>query len=335
MGYNFNMSLSSRIRVAVLRGGQSLGYSTSLKTGEHVLSALREMPEIYEPIDIFISIRGEWHRGGLVEEPHRALRHADVVWNALHGSYGEDGQVQRVLEGLQIPFTGSSAVASALSMNKEMAKRLYKQHSLLTPAHTLITKDNLDDNRLITVFRTYLHPVIVKPVDAVESLGVRKVATFPELKQVVKETLNYSPRVLVEEFIKGDEVSCIVIDDAKGERIYALLPASPELPPRLGEAGQRGEPSSKFRLKLKVEENSPRFGEAGKEIEEMAKRAHEALGLRHYSGSDFIITPKRKIYILETNSLPALHEGSLAHTSLRATGWRSRDFVDHVLKLAM
>lgn len=301
------MNLSSKIRVAVLRGGPSSGYDASLKTGEHILRTLRDMPETYEPLDIFISKDGEWHCGGLVYEPHRALQHADVVWNALHGSYGEDGQVQRVLEGLQIPFTGSSAVASTLAMNKDLAKRLYQEHSLLTPAHELITEDNLNDDRLIAIFRNYLHPVIIKPANASGSLGVFLAHTFHELKQKISQVFSYSPRVLVEEFIKGDEVSCAVIEGAKGERVYALLPSS--------------------QSKLKVEEN--------KQVEGMAKRAHEALGLSHYSGSDFIITPKRKIYILETNSLPVLHKDSLTYHSLHATGWRSRDFVDHVLKLAV
>ncbi|MDP3875076.1 MAG: hypothetical protein Q8Q22_00960 [bacterium] len=311
------MNLSSKIRVAVLRGGLSNGYDTSLKMGEHILSALREMPEVYEPTDIFISKDGEWHRGGLVYEPHHALQHTDVIWNALHGSYGEDGQVQRVLEGLQIPFTGSSAVASALAINKDMARRLYRKNSLLTPAHELITEDNLNEDRLIDISRNYLYPVIVRPArrssdeqaNASESLGVSLVHTFHELKQTIKEAFTHSPRVLVEEFIKGNEVSCAVIEGARGERIYALLP------------------SSKSKFKLKVEEN--------KEIEGMARRAHEVLGLSHYSSSDFIITPKRKIYILETNSLPVFHEDSLMHHSLHATGWRPRDFVDHVIKLTM
>ncbi len=299
------MSLSSKIKVAVLRGGPSNEYNVSLKTGEHILSTLREMPDVYEPVDIFISRDGEWHSGGLVEEPHRALRYTDVVWNALHGSYGEDGQVQKVLESLRISFTGSSAVASAFSMNKEITKRFYRQHSLLTPAHELITKDNLSEDRLVAIFRNYLHPVIVKPANASGSLGVRKARTFHELKQAIKETFNYSPKVLVEEFIKGEEASCFVTEEAKGEKFYALLPTG----------------------RLSVAEN--------KSVEEMAKKAHEVLGLRHYSGSDFIITPKKKIYILETNSLPALHESSLMHSSLKATGWRPREFVDHVLGLAM
>jgi len=319
LGYNKDMNLSSKIKVAVLRGGPSSDYDASLKTGEYILSALRDMSEVYEPVDIFISKNGEWHRKGLVYEPHRALEHSDVVWNALHGSYGEDGQVERLLESLQIPFTGSSAVASALALNKEMARRLYRKHSLLTPAHELITEDNFGEERLIDIFRNFLFPVIVKPANTSGSLGVSLAHTFLELKQTIKETFAHSPRVLVEEFIKGNEVSCVVIEDVKGERIHALLPASPEL--------QRGEPSSKSKFKLEIEES--------KRIEEMAKRAHEALGLSHYSGSGFIVTPQRKIYILETSSLPMLHENSLVPRSLHAAGWRPRDFVDHVLRLAV
>src|SRR3989339_1871705 len=171
------MIFSSKIRVAVLRGGPSDDYDTSLRTGGHVLATLRDMPETYEPLDIFISKRGEWHREGLAHKPHRALQYADVVWNALHGVYGEDGQVQRILESLQIPFTGSSAVASALAMNKDMAKRLYQEHSLLTPAHELITEDNLNEDRLIDIFRSYLPPMVVKPT---RRSGMSLVHTFDE-----------------------------------------------------------------------------------------------------------------------------------------------------------
>lgn len=303
------MNLSPKIKVAVLRGGPSNEYDVSLRTGEHILSTLRGMPKTYEPVDIFISKDGEWHLNGLVHEPHQAMHGVSVVWNALHGSYGEDGQVQKLLEDMRIPFTGSDATASALSMDKDMTKRLYRQHSLLTPAHELITEESLNEDQLIAIFRNYLHPVIVKPANASGSLGVRLARTFHELKQAVKGTFSHSPRVLVEEFIKGDEASCVVIEGARGEKFYALLP------------------SSKSGFKLKMEEN--------KQIGEMTKQAHEILGLRHYSSSDFIVTPKRKIYILETNSLPVLHTDSLMHRSLEITGWHPRDFVDHVLKLAM
>lgn len=303
------MASSSKIRVAVLRGGPSYGYENSLETGRHILSALREMPDAYEPSDIFISRSGEWHREGLVEEPYGALRHTDVVWNALHGPYGEDGQVQRILEDLRLPFTGSGAEASALSVDKDAAKRIYRKLSLPTPAHELFTEEDLNEDRLIAVFRTYLHPVIVKPADGAGSVGVRLARTFHELKEAVRRIFSHSPKVLVEEFIKGGEASCVVVEEARGEKLYTFLPVG------------------RSEFKLGPEEN--------RQIEEMAKKAHEALGLHHYSGSDFIVTPNRKIYILETNSLPTLHEGSPTHQALGATGWQVRDFVEHVLKLAI
>ncbi|MDO8728261.1 MAG: hypothetical protein Q7K26_00040 [bacterium] len=300
------MNLSSKIRVAVLRGGSSGDYDASLKTGEHILSILRDMSETYEPVDIFISKNAEWHLGGLVHEPHKALSHTDVVWNALHGVYGEGGKVQRILEGLKIPFTGSSAMASALAMNKDMAKRIYQKHSLLTPAYELMTEENLNADRLINIFRNYLFPIIIKPT--YRSSDMVLAHTFDELKESIKKAFTQSPRLLVEEFIRGQKVTCTVIEGAREEIIYALLPYSPQ-----------------HRL-----DNS-----LNKEVEKMTKQAHEVLGLSHYSSSDFIVTPKKKIYILETNSLPMLHKDSLAHRSLEATGWRPRDFVDHVLKLAM
>jgi len=306
--YNLGMSFS-KIRVAVLRGGPSNEYDASLKTGAHVLSLLREMPGVYEPVDIFISKDGEWHLSGLVRESHKALDYTDVVWNALHGSYGADGQVQRLLEELKIPFTGSGAVASALALNNDMARRLYREYSLLTPSSELITKDILSDDLIIDIFRNYLLPVIVKPANAQRSFGPSLAFTFRELKEKISETLQSSPRVLVEEFVKGDEISCAVVENVKGEKIHSLSPII------------------KYKSKFKTEEN--------KEVEEVAKRAHAVLGLSHYSNSDFIITPKKNIYILETRSLPLLHRDSLMHYSLGVAGWHPREFVDHVIKLAL
>ncbi|MFZ2484488.1 MAG: D-alanine--D-alanine ligase [Minisyncoccia bacterium] len=325
------MSLSSRTRVAVLRGGPSSEYDVSLKTGGHVLSLLREMPETYDPLDIFISKKGEWHRDGLAREPHEALRHSDVVWNALHGQYGEDGQVQRVLEGLQIPFTGSGAFASALSMNKDMTKRLYREHSLLTPEHEIINKNDFNDDQLIAIFRTYLHPVIVKPVSSGSSIGVHLANSFNELKEAIKATFKHSKRVLVEEFVRGKEATCGVVDNFRGEKHYALLPVE------IRRLNNQALFDYDAKYSGKTEEICPAHFNPNeiKEIEEMAKKAHQALGLRHYSRSDFILTPKGKIYILETNSLPGFTQESLLPKSLHAVGFRPHDFVDHIIKIAL
>jgi len=168
-----------------------------------------------------------------------------------------------------------------------------------------LTEDSLNEDRLINIFRNYLPPIIVKP--ARRSHDVSLAYTFNELKEFIKKALTFSPRVLVEEFIRGKDATCTVIEDAREEKIYALLPT-------LSERSEVG---------------------VGKQIEQIAKQAHRALGLSHYSSSDFIITPKKKIYLLKTSISPELHEDSLTYHSLCATGWRSRDFVDHIIKLAI
>lgn len=305
----------SRIRVAVLRGGPSYEYEDSLRSGGRVLSLLSEMREQYEPLDVFISKNGEWHWGGVVRKPEDILWQAHVAWNALHGPYGEDGQVQEMLEDLKVPFTGSTQKASILSMNKELAKRVFEAHGLDTPKHELLTESGVDDDRLIYIFRNYLHPVVVKPSSGSGWLGVRPAHTFSELKDAVRTALRHSPRVLVEEFVRGRVASCVVVEGARGERLHALMPV---------EVG-------------KDEDYCPgSFPTAvNKRLEEAAKLAHEALGMRHYSVSDFVVTPRGKVYILETNASPKLHEDSLAHKALGATGWKPHHFLDHVIHKAL
>ena len=269
-----------------------------------MLSVLRDLPH-YEPVDIFIDKSGAWHERGLPADPHEILRGSHVVWNALHGSYGEDGEVQRLLESLNVPFTGSSTLASAFAANKDLAKSLYQRHELLTPDYTVVNQDNFNDEFVVKIFRTHLHPVIVKPSNGVGALGVRIAHTFQELKEAIKKTFDHSPKVLVEEYIRGKVSTCTVVEKARGESLYTLLPSGRH------------------------------HTDINKKIEEMAKQAHQILGQRHYSSSDFIISPRGRVYILETNSLPIIHEDSHHHNSLLSTGWQPHEFADHCLKLAL
>lgn len=309
-GYNVCMS----IKVAVLRGGPSYAYDESLQTGAYVLSLLREMPESYEPLDVFIGKNGDWHYSGLVEEPHRILSKADVVWNAMHGPYGEDGKVQQLLDSLSVPFAGSGTMASSFANNKDIAKRLYRKHTIPTPEFEIISEaDFFNEDKLIHIFRNFVHPVIVKPSTGVRAMSVRLAHTFIELKDAIKRALEHSPKAVVEEYVSGVVSSCTVLEGAKGESLYAFLPTH---------------------LKIKRTTTKPST-EENKQMEELAKKAHNILGLRHFSSSDFIITPKGKIYLLETNSAPVFYEDSLMHQSLKNSGWRPKDFVDHSLKLAL
>lgn len=321
----------SKIRVGVLRGGQSHEYDVSLQSGEHVLSLLREMSDLYEPVDIFISKDGDWHYSGLKVSPQKALLHTDVVWNALHGTYGEDGQVQKILQSLRVPFAGSLAVPSALSMNKEMSKDIFVRHSILTPKHELITEENFNDEVLVHILRNYMHPVVVKPSNNGSSVGVSLAHGLKELKEAIKQAFNYSKKVLVEEHIRGKEATCCVIENARGEKVHALIPIEIQK----AKENRFFDYDAKYSGKTKELCPGTFSTKENKQIEEIAKKAHEVLGLSHYSRSDFIVTPKGKIYILETNSIPGFTRNSLFPVALKATGWQPKDFVHHVLQLAL
>lgn len=317
-----------KIRVGVIRGGPSNEYEVSLKTGATVLNNLPK--EKYLARDIFIDKKGNWFVYGLPTTPHEALTHIDVAFNALHGHFGEDGKIQHIFEVHGIPFTGSGSFASAIGMNKHMTKEVYKKEKLKTPQSRLIESLADVSKQAHEIFKAYPLPVVVKPLSGGSSVGVTIAKDFLGFEKAVRDAFEHSNSVMVEEFIKGKEATCGVIDNYREQEFYALPPV--EIRPHNGNFFDY---SAKY--EGKSDEIVPgNFTELEKkEIEKMAIQAHRALGLSHYSRSDFIIHPKRGIFILESNTLPGLTEESLLPKSLKAVGASISHFLDHIIELAI
>ena len=320
--------LMHKIRVGVIRGGPSNEYEVSLKTGATVLNNLPK--EKYIARDIFIDKNGKWFVHGLPTTPHEALTHIDVAFNALHGHFGEDGKIQHIFEVHGIPFTGSGSFASAIGMNKQMTKEVYKKEKLKTPQSRLIESLAEVSKQAHEIFRAFPLPVVVKPLSGGSSVGVTIAKDFSSFEKAVRDAFEHSNSVMVEEFIKGKEATCGVIDNYREQEFYALPPI--EIRPHNGNFFDY---SAKY--EGKSDEIVPgNFSESEKrEIENMAIQAHKALGLSHYSRSDFIIHPKRGIFILESNTLPGLTEESLLPKALKAVGASISHFLDHVIELAI
>ena len=320
----------SKIKVGVLRGGPSSEYEVSLKTGA---SVLRNVPdEKYSPVDVFISKDGEWHVGGLVREPHEALRQVDVVFNALHGEYGEDGKVEHLLETFNVPFTGSGKVASALAMNKLLTKKQLEFQGIKMPRHVVVRKSDGITESVGKIFRKISPPYVVKPIALGSSVGVSIARTVPDLEPALRSTLSVSREALVEEFIFGREATCGVIEGFRGEELYSLFPIE-IIPP---------EKNKFYDYEAKYLSNDTGYkipggftDEEKEQIQSVAALAHRELGLRHYSRSDFIVHPKRGVFFLEVNTLPGLTDHSLIPKSLVAAGSGLPEFLDHVLTLAL
>ena len=317
----------SSIRVGVLRGGPSLEHEVSLKTGE---SVLRNLPEYYSAKDIFINKEGEWHLDGKPAHHERIFRQIDVVFNALHGEYGEDGKVQQLLESFGVPYTGSGVLASALGMNKILARQAFKSAGLKVPSGFEIVLENGLAETAKKIFRNMPPPWVIKYPSGGSSVGVSIARSFDDLANALEKVSAFSSKILVEEYIKGREATCGVIDEFRNQKHYAL-PIVEIIPPSKEkffsyDAKYGGETRelcpANFDMAMK------------KEIERLAIMAHNSIGARHYSRSDFIVS-KKGIYILEINTLPGLTAESLLPKALNAVGSSHRELLEHLIILAL
>jgi len=318
----------SKLRVGVLRGGPGGEYEVSLKTGAHVMEHLPK--ETYHPVDIFIDKNGIWHIQGLERSPGEISGMVDVVFNALHGEYGEDGKVQQILEAHKIPYTGSGIQPSAVGMNKILAKEMARKFGIKVPYHQTITREEYESSTPYELFRKILLPVVIKPLSGGSSVGTSLARTSDELEEGIENALRHGETVILEQHIRGREATVGVVDEFRGRKYYALIPIEIERPRSNDIWNYEDKYSGATR------EHCPGHFTSSdkKELERLAILAHEAIGARHYSRSDFILSP-RGIYFLEINTLPGLTKESLVPRALSAAGATMPQFLDHLIKLAL
>lgn len=324
--------MKARIRVAVLRGGPSSEYEVSLKTGEGVL---KNLPEKYQPIDVLIDKQGVWHVDGAPILPEKLLPRIDVAFLALHGEYGEDGTVQRFFETHNVAFTGSRALASALGMNKALSKDVFIKHKIPTAHFRVVEKSKIAsvEKEAIHLFKTFIQPCVVKPNDKGSSVGVSVCHSAEEIKEALEKVFNISDKALVEECIKGKEATCGVLEYFRDQGLYALPPV--EIIPQKHQKFFDFE--SKYSGEHGATERCP--GNFSREetslMEHFAKEVHKAIGCKHYSRTDFMVHPKRGVFVLEVNTLPGLTPTSLIPKEMEAVGSSYSELLDHLLTLAL
>jgi D-alanine-D-alanine ligase len=293
--------------IGVLCGGLSAEREISLSSGEAVHKALRRRG--YK-VSKFLVDRN-------IDQVLRTTQ-VDVVFNALHGQYGEDGCIQGMLEILGVPYTGSGVLASALAMNKIKAKELFRLHNLPTPPYYTISRENL--LRLDEIHDSFGFPVIAKPAAQGSSVGVSVAANLDDLRKACERASERGDLVLVERRISGREVHVGILNDrALGaieiishnevfdfEAKYVAGRAHYHLPPRLSPERTRG-------------------------VLTQALRAHRALGCTGATRVDMIVSDLGNEYILEVNTLPGLTPRSLLPKLARHAGLSFEDLIEEVL----
>jgi D-alanine-D-alanine ligase len=314
--------------VGVLRGGPSREHDVSLKTGASILANLA--PERFIARDIYIDRAGAWHERGRRVDPVRALHALDVAIVGLHGEYGEDGEVQKVLKRSGVPYTGSGPLGSFIAMHKLLSKQHATELGIQTPRYRYLDEGGDTHHFVREAVQAFLQPVVVKPVHWGSSVGVSVVGGHaPVLRAVQALVVERPGGVLVEELVRGREATVGVVEGLRGEALYALPPIE-IVPPK----GDFFSYTSKYSGASREICPAPFSRVVIEDLMNAARTMHRALGLRHYSRSDFIVSP-RGIYYLETNTLPGMTEESLLPKSLAAVGVSLRDFLTHLVDLAL
>ncbi|MCK9344951.1 MAG: D-alanine--D-alanine ligase [Candidatus Pacebacteria bacterium] len=318
----------TKLRVGVMRGGLGSEYHVSLRTGANVISALSGDSK-YEVHDILISNMGEWHIDGRPTTPAKLAQHIDVVFNALHGEFGEDGKVQKILENFNIPYTGSTSLASAIGMNKDLAKKYFSAVGIKVPQGLVVARGEEVNEVLARVGAEIRAPYVVKPLAGGSSVGLSLANNEKELVLAIEKALAYSEKALIEEYVRGREVTLGVVDSSGGYGSYSTPPLEILLP-----EGQLFDYDQKYK-NLSHPVGPARMTDVERRtLEEAALRAHIHLGARHYARYDFILTEEGPC-LLEVNTLPGLTDTSLLPKSLALHGLSLPEFVDYVLTLAL
>ena len=348
------------MKIVVLGGGLSTERHVSLVTATSVCKALRGLGHQAVFVDLFLGL--EDYEGDLEaifdtpdgrcgsvaigheapdleavrasrrdQSPSRigknvleACRLADCVFLGLHGADGEDGKIQAALELLGVPYTGSGPLGSAMAMDKAVAKRIMESAGVLTPKWTEMT---YTEEQIPELVQTMPLPCAVKVVGGGSSIGVCLPETREELEDALHQILRYGNRVVVEEKIRGRELTVPVLGDR------ALCPI--EIVPPEGmtfDYVAKYQPGDEGARELCPAPITP---EERAKLSEAALRFHRALGLAVYSRSDFILDSEGRAWCLEVNTLPGLTPSSLIPKAAREAGIEYPELCQTIVELSM
>lgn len=300
------------MRIGVLMGGLSAEREVSLRSGGAVVAALQSRGYEVVPIDVARNVADQLREAEI-----------DVAFIALHGPFGEDGTIQGLLEFLNIPYTGSGVLPSALAMDKTAAKKIFTYEGLPTAPFREIDAD--DPDGVSKVLAELGLPLVVKAPTQGSSIGVYIVEREDELASRIREAAAFGSRVLVEKFIEGPELTAAVLGNAEP----VVLPLI-----EIVSATGKYDYESKYTPGLSDHLIPPRVApETQEQVKDVALRAYKALGCRGFARVDFILSDDGP-FILEINTIPGLTDVSLFPDAARAAGLEFTDLIERILQLA-
>jgi D-alanine-D-alanine ligase len=305
------MALVTDKKIGVLMGGLSSERDVSLASGRAVLDALRGKGHDAVAIDIGRDAAARVAAAGI-----------GVAFIALHGKFGEDGAIQGMLEVMGIPYTGSGILASAMGMNKAVAKRMFKADGLLVGRHVVVT--SRERHTAGSVVRTVGLPAVIKPNAEGSSVGVTIVSKENEVEAAVDLAFRYGGEIIIEQYLAGKEVQVGIL----GDRALGAIEIEPKDAFYSYRAKYEKGMSDHF-FPARIPEEQYRL------VLEAGLAAHRSLGCRGYSRVDFIVDAAGNPYILEVNTLPGMTATSLLPEIAKGVGIEFPELVEEIVRLAL
>jgi D-alanine-D-alanine ligase len=301
------------LRIALLYGGTSSEREVSIKSGEAVWAALERIGHHVLPLDIGADAVGMLEKEKI-----------DFAFIALHGGEGENGTVQRRLEEMQIPYSGSGPIASRLAMDKELSKAEFLTHRVPTAPYEVAEEFDAD-YRLRRMARRMGWPLIVKPIDQGSSLGVSKVTCLNEVHDALGGAFKFGPRAMLEKCINGRELTVGVV----GNR---ALPVCEVIAPT-GMYDYKAKYDKAAGTRYDTNPDLP--GPTAKMAQHYARRAHHALRCHGYSRVDLMLDADGELWVLEVNTLPGMTETSLLPKSAAREGVGFDELVQELVDVSL
>lgn len=287
--------------VSVLMGGVSREREVSLRSGMAIAEGLRQAGRDVVEIDV---------RGRELEMPGWV----EGVFIALHGEFGEDGEVQDILERRGVPYTGSGPEGSRLAFNKKLAKNLFLSHHIPTPRFEILRAG---------LKRTLDLPVVVKPIRQGSSLGVHKVSVESEWDRAFADSISYDGEVIVEEFIDGRELTVGVVC---GDVLPVIEIRAPD-----NNYDYRAKYSpglTQYAVPAQLDERALR------ECREMTLESFRILKCRGFGRADLRMSSSGRVYMLEVNTIPGFTETSLLPKAALSAGCGFPQLCDRIMQSA-
>ncbi len=348
-------TMTDRLRVAILLGGQSAEHEVSLLSAGNVVKAIDKAK--YDVVPILISKSGQWRllelqngvlpdpipetgaeicllpggrgrllsltQGGVPEE----LKAIDVLFPVLHGLNGEDGSIQGLAQVAGVPLAGCGILGSATAIDKDIAKRLLREAGLLVARSITVRHGDVPS---FDAARAALGlPLFVKPARQGSSVGVSKATTAEEFAAALTEGFKYDRKLLVEEFIAGREIECSVLEQADGETIVSV-------PGEIVTAASHGfyTYEAKYLDETGAEVVVPADlpADVADKIRALAKQAFLALGCDGMARVDVFLRPDMSAVVNEVNTIPGFTDISMYPKALAASGIAYPDLIDRVIK---